>query len=123
MLSWSRVGERKRGPGVASSRRVRVYSADGSLCLEAGEKDVKGLEKARARVEKLRKLIRRHDYLYYVLARPEISDAEYDKLFNELKRLEEQHPELITPESPTQKIGGEIAGGFAPGRHRRPQLA
>src|SRR3972149_8307044 len=103
MLSWSRVGERKRGPGVASSRRVRVYSADGSLCLEAGEKDVKGLEKARARVEKLRKLIRRHDYLYYVLARPEISDADHDKLFNELKRLGGAHPGTTTPGPPAQR--------------------
>ncbi|MGH7371132.1 MAG: DNA ligase LigA-related protein, partial [Candidatus Methylomirabilales bacterium] len=84
---------------------------------------MKGVEKARARVEELRKLICRHDYLYYVLARPEISDAEYDKLFNELKRLEEQHPELVTPESPTQKVGGEIAEGFAPVRHSSPMLS
>ncbi|MGH7409787.1 MAG: NAD-dependent DNA ligase LigA, partial [Candidatus Methylomirabilis sp.] len=84
---------------------------------------MKGLERARARIEELRRLIRRHDYLYYVLARPEISDAEYDKLFNELKRLEEQHPELITPESPTQRVGGEIAEGFAPVRHGSPMLS
>ena len=84
---------------------------------------MKGLEKARARVEKLRKLIRRHDYLYYVLARPEISDAEYDKLFNELKRLEEQHPELITPDSPTQRVAGQVAEGFAAVEHSSAMLS
>jgi len=84
---------------------------------------VRDLKKAKARVEELRKLIRRHDYLYYVLARPEISDAKYDKLFNELKRLEEQYPELVTSESPTQKVGGEIAEGFAPVRHSSPMLS
>ncbi|MCI0407957.1 MAG: NAD-dependent DNA ligase LigA, partial [Acidobacteria bacterium] len=86
-------------------------------------KALKDMEKAKARVEELRRLIRRHDYLYYVLARPEISDAEYDRFFNELKRLEEQHPELVTPESPTQKVGGEIAEGFAPVRHSSPMLS
>src|SRR3990172_1962371 len=84
---------------------------------------MKGLGKARARVEELRKRIHRHDYLYYVLARPEISDAEYDKLFNELKRLEKKHPEFATPEPPTQRVGGEIAEGFAPVRHSSPMLS
>ena len=84
---------------------------------------MRDLKKAKARVEELRRLIRRHDYLYYVLARPEISDAKYDKLFNELKRLEEQYPELVTIESPTQKVGGEIAEGFAPVRHSSPMLS
>lgn len=81
------------------------------------------LKKAKARVEELKKLIRQHDYLYYVLARPEISDAEYDKLFNKLKRLEGQHPELITPDSPTQRVGGEVAEGFAPVKHSSPMLS
>ncbi len=58
------------------------------------------------RIAKLREEIRRHDYAYYGLAKPVISDREYDKLFDELKRLEAQHPELITPDSPTQRVGG-----------------
>jgi len=58
------------------------------------------ISKARARIEEVRRLIRRHDYLYYVRDRPEITDAEYDKLYQELKRLEEAHPDLITPDSP-----------------------
>ncbi|RLF35496.1 MAG: hypothetical protein DRN08_02965, partial [Thermoplasmata archaeon] len=62
-------------------------------------------ESAKKRIEELRKEIRHHDYLYYVLNKPEISDAEYDRLMMELKKLEEQHPELITPDSPTQRVG------------------
>lgn len=81
------------------------------------------LRRVKARVEELRRLIRHHDYLYYVLARPKISDAEYDKLFKELKRLEEQHPELVTPDSPTQRVGGEVAEGFAPVKHSSPMLS
>lgn len=80
-------------------------------------------KKAKARVEELRRLIRRHDYLYYVLARPEISDAAYDRLFKELKRLEQQHPKLVTPDSPTQRVGGEVAEGFAPVTHSSPMLS
>jgi DNA ligase (NAD+) len=81
------------------------------------------LKKIKARVEELRRLIRRHDYLYYVLARPEISDAAYDRMFNELKRLEQQHPELITPDSPTRMVAGEVAEGFAPVEHSSPMLS
>jgi NAD-dependent DNA ligase len=81
------------------------------------------LKKAKARIEELRRLIRHHDYLYHVLSRPEISDAEYDRLFNELRRLEQKHPELITPESPTQKVAGEVAEGFAPVEHSSPMLS
>ncbi len=81
------------------------------------------LSKVKARVEKLRRLIRHHDYLYYVLARPEISDAEYDRLFDELTRLEQQHPDLVTSDSPTQKVAGEVAEGFAPVEHSSPMLS
>ncbi len=77
-----------------------------------------GLEKARTQIEELRSRIRRHDYLYYVLDRPEISDAEYDKLYLKLKRLEEQHPDLITPDSPTQRVGGQPVEGFAQVQHK-----
>jgi DNA ligase (NAD+) len=72
---------------------------------------------AAARIEELRQLIRRHDYLYYVENRPEISDAEYDRLFRELRALEEAHPELIAPDSPTQRVGGARAEAFAPVEH------
>jgi len=75
------------------------------------------------RIEKLRREIRRHDRLYYVLAQPEISDRQYDKLLEELESLEAQHPELITPDSPTQRVGGEPIEGFATVTHSVPMLS
>ena len=78
---------------------------------------------AAARIEELRREIRRHDYLYYVLDRPEISDAEYDRLYRELVRLEEAHPDLVTPDSPTQAVGGRRAAAFAPVEHLAAMLS
>jgi DNA ligase (NAD+) len=75
------------------------------------------------RLEELRALIRHHDYRYYVLDSPEISDAEYDALFRELEELERAHPELVTPDSPTQRVGGEPLPGFAQVRHGEPMLS
>jgi len=75
------------------------------------------------KIEKLREELRRHEHLYYVLDKPEISDAEYDALMNELKRLEAAHPELITPDSPTQRVGGKPAEGFKKAQHSRPMLS
>jgi len=75
------------------------------------------------RIEHLRNEIRRHDYLYYVLNQPKISDRQYDKLFAELKALEEKHPELITPDSPTQRVAGKPLEGFAAVRHAVPMLS
>ncbi|HXF73034.1 MAG TPA: NAD-dependent DNA ligase LigA [Actinomycetota bacterium] len=78
---------------------------------------------AKLRVEELRDQIRYHDYRYYVLNEPEISDAEYDELMRELRALEEEFPELVTPDSPTQRVGGEPAELFAPVQHRAPMLS
>jgi DNA ligase (NAD+) len=75
------------------------------------------------KIEKLRQELRRHEHLYYVLDKPEISDAEYDALMNELKRLEAAHPELITADSPTQRVGGKPAEGFKKAQHSRPMLS
>jgi DNA ligase (NAD+) len=75
------------------------------------------------RIEKLREEIRRHEHLYYVLDAPEITDAEYDTLMNELKRLEAAHPGLVTPDSPTQRVGGKPAEGFKRAQHSRPMLS
>lgn len=63
-------------------------------------------------IESLREEIRRHDHLYFVEAAPKISDAEYDKLYKRLRQLEDEHPELVTPDSPTQRVGGEPLEGF-----------
>jgi DNA ligase (NAD+) len=75
------------------------------------------------RIEDLRDEIRGHDELYYVLDQPEITDVEYDTLISNLKALEEKNPELITPDSPTQRVGGRPAEGFAEVVHRRPMLS
>ncbi|KXS31148.1 MAG: DNA ligase [Candidatus Gallionella acididurans] len=69
------------------------------------------------RVHKLREEIRFNDHRYYVMDAPVIPDAEYDKLFRELQALEAQHPDLVTPDSPTQRVGGKVLDGFAPVRH------
>lgn len=77
----------------------------------------------RQRAEELRRLIRHHDRRYYVLDDPEISDAQYDALFRELKALEEAHPELDDPNSPTRRVGGEVLAGLVPYRHRQPMYS
>ena len=80
----------------------------------------KGVEK---KIEALREKIRHHEYLYYVVDNPEISDAEFDKLMRELKDLEAEHPELITPDSPTQRVGGKPREGFVKVPHSSPMLS
>ena len=69
------------------------------------------------RAEELRAELRRHEHLYYVMDAPEVTDAEYDARMNELKRLEAAHPELLTADSPTQRVGGKPADGFKKVRH------
>jgi len=78
---------------------------------------------ARSEIKSLRVAIQRHDRLYYVLDSPEISDQEYDKLYRELKDLELAHPELVTPDSPTQRVGGEPARGFPVVKHVEPMMS
>jgi len=74
-------------------------------------------------IEALREKIRRHEYLYYVLDQPKISDAEFDKLMRQLKDLEAEHPELLTEDSPTQRVGGKPREGFVKVRHSSPMLS
>jgi DNA ligase (NAD+) len=81
------------------------------------------VEDINKQIEWLRLEIRRHDYLYYVLNRPQISDRQYDKLFAELKQLEQQHPKLITPDSPTQRVSEVPLEGFKSVRHALPMLS
>jgi DNA ligase (NAD+) len=71
----------------------------------------------------LRAQIARHDYRYYVLDAPDVPDAEYDRLMRELRALEEAHPELVTPDSPTQRVGGEASSAFSEIRHSVPMLS
>ena len=78
---------------------------------------------AQARARELRAQIDHHNYRYYVLDSPEIADGQYDLLLHELRELEREHPELVTPESPTQRVGAEPADGFASVEHARPMLS
>ncbi len=78
---------------------------------------------SKLRVAKLREEIRLHEHRYYVLDRPSISDAEFDRLMNELKQLEAAHPELVTADSPTQRVGGAPRKGFETRRHIPPMLS
>ena len=81
------------------------------------------LQRAKLRVEELRSQIAYHDYRYYVLNQPEVSDAEYDELMQELRKLEERFPQLITPDSPTQRVGEQPAEAFGIVEHPRPLLS
>ncbi len=75
------------------------------------------------RVEQLRQELNVHNHRYYVLDDPVVSDAEYDQLMQELRGLEEQHPELLTADSPTQRVGATPAEGFTQVQHRLPMLS
>ena len=74
-------------------------------------------------IDALREELRHHEHLYYVLDAPEWTDAQYDARMQELKRLEAEHPELVTPDSPTQRVGGKPKEGFAKVPHSRPMLS
>src|SRR5207302_9782907 len=74
-------------------------------------------------VDELRRQLEHHEYLYYVLDQPEISDAEFDRLMRELRDIEEAHPELIVPDSPTQRVGGKPREGFVKVPHSSPMLS
>src|SRR5467141_501397 len=75
------------------------------------------------RIDEVRDLIRRYEHAYYVLDQPEVADAEDDALFQELRRIEEERPDLLTTDSPTQRVGGEASDQFAKVRHRSPMLS
>jgi DNA ligase (NAD+) len=75
------------------------------------------------RVEDLRRQLEHHEYLYYVLDQPEISDAEFDRLMRELREIEQAHPELRSPDSPTQRVGGQPREGFVKVPHSSPMLS
>jgi DNA ligase (NAD+) len=81
------------------------------------------METAAEKIEALREVLRHHEHLYYVLDAPEWTDAQYDQRMNELKALEAEHPELVTADSPTQRVGGKPKDGFAKVQHSRPMLS
>ena len=75
------------------------------------------------RAVQLRRQLERLNYRYYVLDDPEVPDAEYDRLLQELRALEAQHPQIVTPDSPTQRVSGAVAAQFGAVRHRVPMLS
>ncbi len=80
-------------------------------------------EDIKEQAEKLKKELRHHSYLYYVLDRPEISDFEFDHMYRQLVDLEKAYPELVTPDSPTQRVGGKASDDFRKVRFRKPMLS
>src|ERR1700693_3809369 len=78
---------------------------------------------AKQQAEKLREQIRRHEHLYYVEDQPKVSDAEFDRLMERLKKLEAEHPDLVSPDSPTQRVGGLPREGFQTVRHKTPMVS
>ncbi|MBA3737845.1 MAG: NAD-dependent DNA ligase LigA, partial [Actinobacteria bacterium] len=91
--------------------------------MKEAQKEERDLAEAELRVEELRELVNHHMYRYHVLDDPEVSDAEYDELIRELRALEDAFPELITPDSPTQRVGAAPAELFRPVPHRAPMLS
>jgi DNA ligase (NAD+) len=83
----------------------------------------KDLEKISQEIESLKEQIRHHDWRYYVLNRPEISDQEYDRLMKRIMELEKSYPALITDDSPTRRVGGQPLTGFSTVRHSSPMLS
>ena len=81
------------------------------------------LKKDSRRIEQLREQLNRHSYLYYVLDSPEIPDSEYDRLYRELQQLEQQYPQLVSPDSPTQRVGDQPLEAFNQVSHRMPMLS
>src|SRR5437764_3254010 len=75
------------------------------------------------RISELRRLIRHHEECYYILNAPEISDEEFDRLLHELERLEADYPDLVTPDSPTQRVAGQPIAGFETVEHLVPMLS
>ena len=107
-------------------RGARAKSTSRSAAGAASAADVKetaDYQHAKLRVEELRSQIAYHDHRYFVLDSPEISDAEYDQLMVALRELEERHPELITPDSPTRRVGGAPVETFGIVEHRHPLLS
>ena len=80
-------------------------------------------EEAKARISELSKIIENHNYNYYILTQPTISDYDFDMLLNELIDLEKQFPDLVLPDSPTQRVGGDLTKEFKTVKHRYPMLS
>jgi DNA ligase (NAD+) len=115
-----RHGQALREPEKQRGREPRFYAIRCAAIIGPMPSAGKDAEK---KIETLREKIRRHEYLYYVLDQPEISDGDFDKLMQQLKDLEAEHPSLVTPDSPTQRVGGKPREGFVKVAHSSPMLS
>lgn len=106
-----------------SPEKERELIDKSKMLLKLSLKDIESVEKGKIIAEDLRQVITYHDYRYYVLNQPVISDYEYDRLFKLLKDIEGKHPQLITPDSPTQRIPSEITKTFPQVKHLTPMLS
>ncbi|MGE5578309.1 MAG: NAD-dependent DNA ligase LigA [Syntrophothermus sp.] len=119
----ARKKENTGQPSLWEAVPSQSLKQDDSGATPSGPEPADPGDSPRARVARLREQIRYHDYRYYVLDEPEISDAEYDRLMRELMQLEERHPELVTPDSPTQRVGGAPLEAFETVIHPVPLLS
>src|SRR5437660_1447325 len=113
----------RTSPAPSRAKRSRASAPPAEEESERRAPEERRRSEAKRRVEELRDLINLHNYRYHVLDDPEVSDAEYDELTRELRSLEEEFPEFITPDSPTQRVGARPTQLFAPARHRAPMLS
>jgi DNA ligase (NAD+) len=120
-----RTARTKQGGAPAQAAQAKAAASDGPAANGARDAAARQPEAVDlvAHVEALRARIREAEHAYYGLDNPIMSDAEFDELVRELQAIEAQHPELVTPESPTQRVGGEVATGFAKVRHPTPMLS
>jgi DNA ligase (NAD+) len=110
-----------KAPFVAESKIFSLPESEVSIILAMGNE--RKTEDSAQRVDALRDELRHHEHLYYVLDAPVWTDAQYDARMNELRALEAEHPELVTADSPTQRVGGKPKEGFAKVAHSRPMLS
>ncbi|HEX8728384.1 MAG TPA: hypothetical protein VF739_07175, partial [Ktedonobacterales bacterium] len=110
----------------ASGDQRPTDATDAASAMDASpeeSKETQEIAELRRQAESLSERLREADYAYYVLDSPIISDAEYDTIMRALRALEEAHPEVISPDSPTQRVAGEPGAGFAKFRHLSPVLS
>src|SRR5205823_1630691 len=124
--SWARCWSRGSASACRAASRspheTAVTPPRKRAAAQAGAEE-RRLAEAKPRAEELREQLNHHSYRYHVLDDPEVSDVEYDELMRELRALEDEFPELIVPDSPTQRVGGPPADLFAPVQHRARMLS
>ena len=123
MLLRAHTSQSANNAGQSQSSLRNIIKAMTTAAKDRVPKDRVKDQAVERQIDELRETIRHHEHLYYVLDAPELPDAEFDRLMQELKKLESAHPELITRDSPSQRVGGKPAEGFPKVEHSRPMLS